>query len=112
VERSQRRDVGSPCVTVAIPVYNAGAFISSTILSVLDQPMTDFKLFIYDNALTDNTREVVRSFSGQKISVVGSDKNRGAHLNWNTCLSQINGRYFKLVCADDVIARNCLARQV
>lgn len=41
-----------------------------------------------------------------------SEHNAGVEENWNRCLRFARGRYFKLLPHDDLIAPDCLARQV
>jgi len=43
---------------------------------------------------------------------VRSERNAGVEENWNRCLRFARGRYFKLLPHDDLIAPDCLARQV
>jgi len=38
-----------PLVTICIPTYNYGIFISDAIKSVLAQTFSDFELFVIDN---------------------------------------------------------------
>ncbi len=52
-----------PTVGFVMPAYNAGQYIGAAIESVLAQTYPDWELIIYDDASTDNTREVVRRYA-------------------------------------------------
>jgi len=102
----------NPKVSVCIPVYNCEAYIANTIRSVLAQTLTDFELIIIDNASTDHTAEVIRSFNDPRIRSLHNDENLGMMGNWNRCLAEAKGDFIKLLPADDLIYPTCLERQV
>ena len=56
-------------LSVCIPVYNGADTIRQTIQSILAQTFKDFELLIVDNASTDNTVNIVRSFTDDRIKV-------------------------------------------
>ncbi len=99
-------------VTVVIPVYNGADFIAETVQCVLDQTFRDFELVILDNASADQTVEIVSKFQDSRIRLVKNATNIGAQGNWNLALDQARGKYFKLLCADDLIYPSCLKEQV
>jgi len=101
-----------PTVTVTIPVFNCENFITHAIDSVLNQSFNDYELIIIDNCSTDGTVSKVRQYKDSRIRFVVNDDNIGAERNWNKALGMANGRYFKLLCADDVLYSNCLEEQV
>ena len=50
-------------VSIGLPVYNGEAFLTESIESLLAQTFDDFELIISDNASTDGTEEICRSFA-------------------------------------------------
>ena len=52
----------SPAFTVVMPAYNAGAYLSQTIESVLNQTFTDFDLIVIDDGSTDDTRVIADKY--------------------------------------------------
>ena len=50
-------------VTVAIPVYNDSPNISRCLESVLAQSYYNLEIIVSDNASTDNTLDLVKSYS-------------------------------------------------
>ncbi len=65
-----------PQLTTWIQTYNRAHLLGETIQSVIDQTFTDQKIIIFDNGSTDNTKEVVDSFSDSRISYVRHEVNR------------------------------------
>ena len=104
----------SPKVSVCIPTYNYGRFITDAIESVLGQTFPDFELLVVDNCSTDNTRELVESYARKdtRVTYFCNEANLGMVGNWNRCLKHASGEYVKILCADDVLVTDCLERQV
>ena len=101
-----------PLVTVAIPMYNNARFIAETINSVLAQTFTDFELLIYDDHSTDGSYDQAASFADSRLKLFRNSNNLGPEGNWNKAISQVKGKYVKLVCADDILYPECLQKQV
>ncbi|NTW70214.1 MAG: glycosyltransferase family 2 protein [Chlorobiaceae bacterium] len=101
-----------PYVTVAIPMYNNAPFIRETINSVLAQSFTDFELLIYDDHSTDDSYEIAESFNDRRIRLFRNEENLGPEGNWNKAVSNVRGKYVKLLCGDDILFPNCLEKQV
>ena len=86
--------------------------LGAAIASVLAQTWSDFELLIIDDNSPDYTDEVVASFSDPRIRYLKNPNNLGPEGNWNRCLDEARGRYFKLLPQDDLIAPTCLQQQV
>jgi len=102
----------APAVSVCIPCYRGAAHLGAAIESVLAQTFTDFELVIIDDNSPDNTDEVVAGFADPRIRYLKNPHNLGPEGNWNRCLDEARGRYFKLLPQDDLIAPACLEKQV
>lgn len=102
-------------VSVCIPTYNCGKYISETIESILAQSFSDFELIIIDNASSDQTVSIVNSFAKKdsRIRFIVNNINLGMVENWNACLETAKGEYIKFVFADDLLASSdALGRMV
>ena len=102
----------TPLVSVCIPLYNSGLYIREAIESVLSQTLTDWELIITDDGSTDGSAEIVASYSDPRIHYLLNPKRLGAEGNWNRCVNEGRGIYRKLLCHDDRLYPDCLARQV
>jgi glycosyltransferase involved in cell wall biosynthesis len=99
-----------PLVSVLMTAYNRSRFIPDAIRSVLASTMPDFELVIVDDASTDDTVAVARSFerSDPRIRVHVNERNLGDYANRNRAASLARGRYLKYLDSDDVMYPWCL----
>lgn len=80
--------------------------------SVLNQTFQDWELVIVDNASTDATGEIARSYADPRITVYTNDATLAMPENWNMAVSKARGRLVKLLPADDLLRPECLEVQV
>jgi glycosyltransferase involved in cell wall biosynthesis len=108
-----------PLVSVCIPAYNSADTIVDTMQSVLDQTYKNIELIVVDDRSRDDTWQVINQFreehlpdSRVEIILYQNEKNLGMAGNWNRCLELCRGEYIKLLCADDLIDKSLIAREV
>ncbi len=101
-----------PVVSVVMPVFNAKRYVGEAVQSILNQTYKDFEMIAVDDASTDGSGEVLRSFEDPRLVVLTHDTNGGYPVAMNTGLSQARGRYMARMDADDVSDARRLERQV
>ena len=101
-----------PLVSVCIPAYNNAAYILETINCILSQSYKNIELIVVDDNSSDGTLEVVKTVKDKRIKVYHNDTNLGMAGNWNRCLKLCTGKYIKLMCADDLIHRRLIEKEV
>jgi glycosyltransferase involved in cell wall biosynthesis len=101
-----------PSVSVCIPVRNGERFVAETIRSVLDQTYRDFELVVLDNASSDDTGTVARSFADSRVRVERTTAPLALADNWNRAVQLTRAPLVKLLCADDLLHPRCLELQV
>jgi len=101
-----------PLVSICVPAYNAERWIAEAIESALAQTWQSFELVIADNASTDSTLEIARSYSDPRIQVVSSPENTGLVRNHNHVIRLSTGTYIKFLHADDRLAPDCVEEMV
>jgi len=101
-------------VSIGLPVYNGENFIAQAIESIQAQTFTDFELIISDNASTDSTEEICRTFavSDDRIKYHRQKANIGAAPNFNYLVKVSKGAYLKWAAHDDIIAPEFLEKTV
>ena len=60
-------------ISVIIPAYNEEQYLGKTLEAVLAQDYPDFEVIVVDNASTDGTAKIARSFQKAKL---GSERGR------------------------------------
>ena len=88
-------------VTVLMPAYNVEKYISEAIESVLQQSFGDFKFLIVNDGSTDNTEQIIRSFTDERIILI-NQPHGGIASALNNGLSKTNSVYIARFDADDV----------
>jgi len=101
-----------PKITVFITAYNAAQYISDAINSILSQTYTDFELLIIDDGSTDETNQIISSYSDSRIRLIKNDKNRGLVYSRNLALSEARGKYLAILDSDDIAHENRLEIQL
>lgn len=95
-----------PLMSLIIPAYNAAATLPATLDSVLSQEFSDYEVIVVDDASTDTTVDVVRSFISRfsgRLKILRQGVNGGAARAYNRGLAEACGRYIGRCDADDLI---------
>ena len=98
----------SPKITVTILTYNRAKLLPRAIKSVLNQTFSDFELIIINNAATDNTEEVIKSFKDKRIIYAKHEKNIPPSAGLNTGIDLAKGKYLVNLSDDDELLPNAL----
>ncbi len=93
-------------------VYNGEGFLRETIDSILNQTYKDFKFLIIDNASTDSSREIIRSYDNSRIELVALPENIGQIPALNKGLDMIDTPLVARMDADDISLPRRFERQV
>jgi glycosyltransferase involved in cell wall biosynthesis len=101
-------------VSIGLPVYNGERYLEAGIRSILSQTFTDFELIVSDNASTDRTEQICRTFAAgdSRVRYARSDQNRGLAWNWNRVFALSSGEYFRWSAHDDLADPRFLAAAV
>ena len=75
----------SPRLSIGLPVYNGERYLAEAFDCFLAQTFQDFEIIVCDNASTDRTAEICRSFAQRdpRIRYYRNEKNLGAIPNFN-----------------------------
>lgn len=101
----------SPRVSVIIPTYNRSQALRATVESVLAQTFADWELIIVDDGSTDDTLEVARSFTDQRVTVCTQANARHSAAR-NNGLGRARGELVAFLDHDDRWVPHKLERQV
>ncbi|MDP2752643.1 MAG: glycosyltransferase [Rhodocyclaceae bacterium] len=90
-------------VDILIPTYNYGRFIGECLASVAAQTFKSFKVYVQDNASTDDTESIVRAWMDKiPIEYERNQSNFGVSANHNLLSQKATAKYHVYFYADDL----------
>ena len=102
-----------PKVTVILTSYNHEKHLRDSIDSVLGQTFIDFELIIGDDASTDDSWNIIQSYTDPRIFAYRHESNRGAGtINEIVLSGKASGEYIAIHHSDDVWEPEKLEKQV
>jgi glycosyltransferase involved in cell wall biosynthesis len=102
----------APPITIGMPVYNGERYLAEAIESILGQTFVDFVFVISDNASTDATADIARSYAAgdARVRYLRQAENRGSVWNFNHVFAECHSPCFKWAACDDLLAPTCVER--
>ena len=102
-----------PVVSVVMPVYNAGLYLSQAVESIQAQSFSGFEFIIIDDGSTDDGSKILKKYAEQdkRIKLI-TQKNQGLVASLNRGIKQAKGKYIARQDADDASAPLRLEKQV
>jgi len=97
-----------PSFSICIPNYNYGHYIAETIQSILNQTYQNFEIIVADNASTDNSIEVIKSFDDPRIRLIRNQYNIGFAPNLQHATMHAENDFLNLLSSDDLMKPNAL----
>lgn len=88
-------------VTVLMLTYNADKYVAEAIESVLKQSFEDWELIIVDDGSTDNTVDIIRSYTDSRIRLICNEHDFLGSLNLG--LQEATGKYIARMDADNIM---------
>ena len=102
----------TPRVSVILTSYNHANYLREAIDSVLHQTFSDFEFIIWDDASSDESWEIIRSYSDPRIRAVRNETyQRGGNLR-RALLQGVKGEYVAVHHSDDAWEPQKLETQV
>lgn len=93
-------------LSIAIPVYNFGAFLPECLESLLDESLqSNVEVLVFDGCSIDDTQMVVRSYQQNypNLRYVKALKKGGIDFDMAKSVELVSGRYCWLFSGDDVV---------
>ncbi|SDL41728.1 Glycosyltransferase involved in cell wall bisynthesis [Kandleria vitulina] len=101
-------------VSVVMPTYNCGKYISESIDSVIAQTITDWEIQIVDDCSTDNTLEVLKPYLEKysNIHYYILPQNGGPAVARTEAIKRATGKYIAFLDSDDLWTPDKLEKQI
>jgi len=97
----------APRISVVIPSFNQGAYLETTIRSVLDQGYPNLELIIMDGGSTDNSVSIIKKYQ-DKITWWQSQADDGQYWAVNEGFKKSSGEIMTWINSDDKLHPNSL----
>ncbi len=103
-----------PSASICIPTYNYRHYLSDALDSALDQDFADIEVVVVDNCSDDGTPDLMEEYCRRDSRVVfhRNSRNLGMTANFNRSMELARGEYVKFLCADDILAKDCVSKMV
>lgn len=93
-------------------VYNSSLYLKQAIDSVLNQTYSDFEFIIINDGSADESLNIIKSYSDNRIKLLENDVNKGLIYSLNKGITEARGEYIARMDADDVCVNTRLEKQV
>ena len=93
--------IPSPKVSILIPTYNQAAFIREAVESALAQSYSPLEVIVGDDCSSDETADIVGTFSDPRLHYIRNTTNRGRCGNYRSLLSCATGDFIVNLDGDD-----------
>ncbi|MGD9129292.1 MAG: glycosyltransferase [Candidatus Woesebacteria bacterium] len=101
-------------ISVIMPVFNGARFLAEAIESILKQSFKDFELIIVNDASTDNSEKIIKSFlkKDKRIKLLNNKQNLGESASANVGFKAAQAKYIARMDQDDIAHPDRFAKQV
>ncbi len=99
-----------PLFSIVTVSYNSGQWIKQAIESVLNGGFADFEYILSDDCSTDDTWNIIQSYSDPRIKCFRQQTNLTEYPNRNFALGKATGKYLLFVDGDDYLYPDTLQK--
>lgn len=95
-----------PLISIVVPVYNVGIYLSECLESILNQSYTNLEILLIDDGSTDASPEICDQYAAQdrRIRVV-HQKNKGLSCARNVGAALAGGAFLSFIDSDDAVCK-------
>ena len=98
-------------VSVIVPVFNVGDYLSTSLDSILNQSLEDIEIICINDGSTDDSLKILENYAKKdnRIKII-SKENEGQGTARNVGLDNACGEFISFVDADDFIKKDMLEK--
>ncbi len=99
-------------VSVVVPVFNGLPHLTDLADSILSQTHGFLDVVFVDGGSSDESLDFLKAIADPRVRVLTNPKGTSAAANWDAASQSAQGEFIKLVCQDDVLHPDAIAKQV
>ena len=101
-------------VSVVMSTYNGSSYVAEQIESILNQTYSSLEIILADDASTDNTFEILKSYAekDRRIITCQRKENAGYNINFSEACAKATGTYIAISDQDDVWELDKIEKQL
>lgn len=102
----------TPLISIVIPTYNVGRYLSRCLDSVTAQTLTDFEALVVNDCSTDDSAAIAREYSlrDPRIRLIDKPRNEGTMLARRSGYEAARGEFVVFCDGDDIMPSDALER--
>ena len=101
-------------ISVVMSTYNGSSYVAEQIESILNQTYSSLEIILADDASTDNTFEILKSYAekDRRIITCQRKENAGYNINFSEACAKATGTYIAISDQDDVWELDKIEKQL
>jgi len=99
-------------VSICMPAYNVERFLHAALASVLAQTYQNIEVILADDASTDRTAEVARSFADERLRYIRNEARLGGFQTMNKGIGLARGDLMAVYHSDDIYEPTIVEKEV
>ena len=103
IKIKNKYSIPNDMVSVIIPNYNNEIFLKTVISKILENTYNNIEIIIVDDKSTDNSINIIKQFSNNKIKLYQNNENNGTYYCRNKGILMSKGDYILNIDGDDYI---------
>jgi hypothetical protein len=102
----------SALVSIVVPVFNGMPHLANLAESILAQTHVNLDIVFVDGGSTDESAVYLATITDPRVRVLTMPPGTSAAQNWDAASEAAQGAFVKLICQDDLLRPDAIARQL
>jgi len=102
----------SPLISIIMNCHNGEKYLHESINSVISQTYKNWELIFWDNSSKDESKNIVKNFSDDRIKYFYSNEFSNLYNARNLAIEKSKGKYVSFLDTDDIWEKRKLEKQI
>lgn len=95
-------------ISLIFACYNVSQYLQELYQLLITQPYQNIEIIFVEDCSTDNTREILRSFTDERVKLIENSNNQGAAISRNIGITCATGDYVWFPDPDDLFDKSLI----